>query len=174
MAKWTVMPGISAGGGGGPVAGSIGQFIIDMGGKKLSAVFAGVGLAAGGPASFTYTDKNTTGYAGDLVVRGNGDPLLPLLKIPTDGLMLSIGTAPRHLVPGVPVKPDAVSGFYSMVIVFGVTSSTMAAGTVAADIWAKSNGWLLSGCYAYAVVGTLSKGVDLGGVAGLAGNWFFG
>lgn len=173
MGKWTVTPGLGASGGGGPVAGTIGQFIIDTGGRKISAVFAGVGASVGGPASFTYSDRNTTGYAGDLVVRGNADPLEMLLKIPTDGLMLSVGTAPRNLVPGVPMSPDAITGAYSMVIAFGVTSTVTAATTIALDIAAKSKGWLLSGAYAYAVVASLAKGVDAGGVSGLAGNWFF-
>ena len=69
-------------------------------------------LAAGGPASFTYTDTKTPGYAGDLIVRGNSAPILALLKAPTDGLLLSVGTAPRNLVPGMPAKHDAITGFY--------------------------------------------------------------
>ena len=174
MGKWTVTPGLSASGGGGPVSGTIGQFILDTGGgKTMSAVFAGVGASVGGPASFTYSDRNTTGYPGDLIIRGNADPNPMLLKLPTDGLMLCMGTAPRNLIPGVPVKPDAIAGFYSMIVVFGVTSTLTATTSIALDLAAKAKGWMVSGAYAYAVVGTLAKGVDAGGIDALAGSWFF-
>ena len=174
MARWTVTPGLGASAGGGPVGGTIGQFVIDTdGGKTFSAVFAGVGPSVGGPASFTYSDKNTTGYPGDLVVRGNDDPNPILLKLPTDGLVLSVGTAPRNLVPGVVPDADAISGISSMVVVFGVTSTITAAASIALDITAKAKGWLVSGAYAYAIVGSLAKGVDAGGIDAMAGSWFF-
>jgi hypothetical protein len=173
VGKWTVTPGIGASGGGGPVAGAVGQFVIDMGGKKLNSVFAGLGFSVGGPASFTYTDSKTPGYAGDLVVRQNAAPLLPLLKNPPGALMLSIGTAPRHLIPGVPPKHDAIAGGYGLVVVYGVSDTITATTSVALDIAAKAKGWLLTGAYAYAIVATLAKGADAGGIAGMKGTWLF-
>jgi hypothetical protein len=100
MATWIVRPGWGGAGSAGPFAGSISKFTIETGESgSLSALFIGIGGTLGGPASFTYSDKDTKAYPGPLIVR-QGLPLeAKWLKMFTGGLVVTLGTAPRHLMP---------------------------------------------------------------------------
>lgn len=197
MASWTVSSGIGATIGAGPLEGIANNFIIkDPAGKQLSATFVGAGLAYGGPVSATYADRDTPSLEGHIVWRGGAPGLDVLLKYPADGFVLSLGTAPLHLlspflgplissVTGRPIMYNHISGGYVLLLGFGAASlpaitlvgaiqDLTAAVSVFADIaYGNAKGYLVAGVNAYAVVPTAAKGVDLGGVSGMTGKWLF-
>jgi hypothetical protein len=182
--QWSVMPGTGGAAGVGPVAGTISAFQIRRpDGVPLTAVFAGGGLTAGGPASFTYSDKNTTGFAGNLFWAAGTKPNEVLLKHPETGFILSIGTAPRQFLNyfGFYQGATEVSGLYVSILAFGVTSppvlglvpDSAAALSIMADIRFGTRGKLLAGVRAYSAVASLAKGVDVGGVSAIPGRWCY-
>ncbi|MBI5015268.1 MAG: hypothetical protein HZB55_07220 [Deltaproteobacteria bacterium] len=185
--SWSVMPGIGVGGGGGPLEGTVTNFqITKPDGSSFSAVFCGAGGSLGGPASFTYSDRATPGYAGNIIWAWGLQPDELWLKNPNDGLILSVGTAPRQFLQyfGMPQDPTAISGYYLMILGFGVTSApavsivglvqdSVAAASILADIKFQTQGKLLGGVRAYAAVASAAKGVDVGGVAAMTGKWLF-
>jgi hypothetical protein len=100
--------------------------------------------------------------------------------------MLSAGTAPRHLLSmlGIPQDATALSGFSLMILGFGSSAlpvasvvgpiqDSVAAASIMADIKFGTKGYLVSGVRAYAAVVSAAKGVDVGGVAAMAGRWIF-
>lgn len=172
ITDWKVTSGIGGGGGVGPAVAAGGQYIIDTGSTKVSFVFAGIGGGVGGPASATWTDSKTPSIAGQLITAGYGvKPDLNRLCFPNDGLIISAGTAPRHLVPGGNPVED-IAGGYIQVVMFGVTNSITALAAYGADnAVGEPNGGFFSGAYAYAAVATAAKGIDVGGAEVLKGYW---
>jgi hypothetical protein len=187
---WKVIPGWGGSGGGGPFAGSLGKYqIVKPDGAILSAYFYGGGATIGGPASFTFSDSETPSYGGKIIWRPGIVDKEYSLKYPSDGMIFSVGAAPRFMLQyfGIPYDANSVSGGYLLILAFGVSSaplsminpaawaSEMAAATaIGLDTKYQTNGALLGTfAVAYTAVLTAVKGVDIGGLTHLSGRWTF-
>ena len=187
---WRVNPGWGGSGGGGPLAGTLGQYqIVKPDGSMLSAYFYGGGGTIGGPASLTYSDSNTPSYGGRLIWRpGIRDKELSL-KYPSDGMIFCAGTAPKFLLQyfGIQYDVKSISGGYLMILAFGVNSAplsminpaawaceTAAAAVIGLDMKYESKGALLgTHAVAYTAIFTAAHGVDIGSLTHLSGRWAF-
>lgn len=177
---WNVTPTLSGSAGGGPVGGTVSQFIVDGPGKRVSAVFAGIGVSVGGPLSFTYSDADTRGFPGPLIWRYGLSDLPPdlqhrMLTCSTNGFMQVLGSCPRQLLnqyTGRGVDITQLSGMYFMIIGFCMSPSVGA--SVLLDMGLGGTGWTLPpDVTAYSLVASLAKGIDIGGAEVMAGSWFF-